>query len=391
MRVVIFTDAYPPFINGVATSCYNLVNTLKEHGHDVLVVTPRKEDGKLLVENGVIYMPGIKLKKMFGYRVTKLYDHKVAKMVKDFDPDLIHSQTDSTVGMFSRIVAKRYHIPLVYTYHTSMEDYTHYASHGFMDRFMKWFLRTYSRIQANTSTEFITPSEKTKEHIRSIGSEMYASIIPTGIDFSLFKEENIDKERAKEIKASFNIPEDAKVILLIGRVAIEKSMDLNIKYFADYLHNHSNANFHMLIVGDGPMKEPYELLAHELGISKYVHFAGFRPAEEMPLYYYIADIYSSASITETQGLTYQEAMAAKTIVLARFDNNLSEVIIEGRTGFYFSSSESFSNKIDLIFSMDENKRQEIIDNAYASLDKFSIEKFYDNIIEVYKRAIRKFW
>ena len=59
MRIAIFTDAYPPFINGVSTSTYNLANCLKAHGHDVLVVAPRPTDGKLYQIGDVLYVPGI--------------------------------------------------------------------------------------------------------------------------------------------------------------------------------------------------------------------------------------------------------------------------------------------------------------------------------------------
>ena len=66
MKIAIFTDTYPPFINGVSTSAYNLVKTLKEHGHDVIVVTPRSDDGKLELIDGVIRVPGLELKKMYA-------------------------------------------------------------------------------------------------------------------------------------------------------------------------------------------------------------------------------------------------------------------------------------------------------------------------------------
>lgn len=390
MNIAIFTDAYPPYINGVATSCFNLVNTLKEHGHNVLVVCPRKEDGPLLYKDDVIYMPGIKLKKMYGYRITKLYDRKVAKMVKAFNPSLIHGQSDSTVGTFARRLAKKLHIPLVYTYHTSMEDYTYYVTHGFLDRVAKWILKTYSKIIAKSATEFITPSEKTKEHIRSIGNEVYVNVIPTGIDFSMFQKRH-SKEQERAFKEKYNMNENTKIILLLGRVAKEKSMDLNIEYFAKYIKTHPDMDIRLLVVGDGPQREEYELLSHELHISQYVHFIGFVPSNEVAFYYQIADIYTSASLTETQGLTYLEAMASGSTVLARFDNNLADVIIEGHTGYFFSDVDSFINKVDLILSLDESKRNEVQNNVIKLLENYSIERFYENILGVYKRALRKYW
>ena len=86
-----------------------------------------------------------------------------------------------------------------------------------------------------------------------------------------------------------------------------------------------------------------------------------------------------------------EAMSAKTIVIARFDDNLSGTIKEGETGFFFTDEKSFLEKIDYIFSLSKEEKEKIINNALTIVDKYSLEKFYLNIIEVYKRATRKYW
>ena len=113
--------------------------------------------------------------------------------------------------------------------------------------------------------------------------------------------------------------------------------------------------------------------------------------DDVPFYYHLADIYTSASITETQGLTFMEAMAAGNIVLARFDHNLTGTIINGQTGFFFADDESFVNQVEHIFSMNEEEKQAILTNAYQTVDRYSIDNFYKNIMRVYNRAIRKHW
>ena len=135
MRIAIFTDTYPPFINGVSTSTYNLVNALMARGHEVLVLAPRFTNGKLEQVGNVVYIPGIYLKKLYGYRLTNLFANKPIKIVKKFKPDIIHNQTDFTIGVVARRCAKKLKLPIVYTYHTSYEDYTYYVTHGIMDRF----------------------------------------------------------------------------------------------------------------------------------------------------------------------------------------------------------------------------------------------------------------
>ena len=391
MNIALFTDTYPPFINGVSTSVYNLAKTLKEHGHQVLVVTPRTDDGPIEFIDGVLKMPGVELKKIYGYRLTSLYSSKVFNIVKDFSPDVIHNQTDSTIGQFAKLVARRLNVPIVYTYHTSYEDYTYYATHGYFDRFAKKFIRAYSNTVAKLSTEYITPSDKVKEFMRSIGNDIYMNVIPTGFDFSRFRDDQIDQEKMKEFKKEHGIKDDTIVFLILGRVAKEKSMDVSMKCFAHYYKTHKDKDVRLFVVGNGPQKEELEQLAKELDIDAVTTFIGAVPASEVPFYYHLADIYTSASLTETQGLTFMEAMVSGDFVIARFDDNLSGTIIDGKTGFFFSDEEGFAQKVDKILSMNEEEAKALKKNALDICDMYSIEKFYQNIMGVYNRAIRKYW
>lgn len=391
MNIAIFSDTYPPFINGVSTSCYNLRETLVKHGHNVIVVTPRFDDGVLEYKDGIVRMPGVENKKLYGYRFPKMYDHKVMKILKDFKIDLIHYQTDSMLGIFARIVAKKLKIPLVYTYHTSYEDYTYYATHGFLDRLAKKTVRLYTKTIAKNCTEFITPSEKTKEFLRSTGCDIFINIVPTGIDFSLFDDDKVDIKRSEEFKKEHGIDKDTFVFLLLGRIAKEKSMDVSLKGYAKFLKVHPEIKSKMIVVGGGPQRPELDLLVEQLNIKDYVDFIGPVKASEVPFYYHLADIYTSASLTETQGLTFMEAMASGDIVLARMDDNLSGTIIDGETGFFFINEDNFVEKAYRIFMLKKEEKEQIKKNSLRIVEKYSIEKFYENIMEVYYRALRKFF
>ena len=391
MRIAVFTDTYPPFVNGVSTSCFNLVNSLVERGHDVLVVAPRPTDGKLEQIGNVLYVPGIYLKKLYGYRLTNMFTNKPISIIKKFKPDVIHNQTDFTIGVLARRCAKKLRLPIVYTYHTSYEDYTYYVTHGIMDRFAKRIVRNYSRGLANKMTEFITPSEKTKEYMRLVGSDVYINVIPTGIDFSIFKSDKIDQTKALEFKKEHGIKSTTKVFVLVGRLAKEKSMDVSLRGIAAYHQKHPETDIKVLIVGEGPAHEELQLLTVDLGISHLVDFIGQVTGLEVPFYYNLADIYTSASITETQGLTFMEAMAAGKIVLARFDSNLTGTIVNGKTGFFFTDDSSFVTQVEKIFAMSKEQKEAMIKEAYHTVDAYSIDKFYDSVVRVYKRAIRKYW
>lgn len=391
MKIALFTDTYPPFINGVSTSCYNLVQVLKKHGNDVLVVTPRSTDGPLEMKDGIIYVPGIELKKLYGYRITNLYSPKVFRMIRDFKPEIIHNQTDSTIGQFAKIVAGKLKTPILYTYHTSYEDYTYYATHGYFDRLAKKIIRSYTINVADNTTEFITPSYKTMQYLRRAGSDIYVNIIPTGINFDLFGDDKVDFDRQEAFRKEHGITSDTKVFLILGRIAKEKSMDFSLKSLSLYHDRHPEQKIKVILVGGGPQLDELKELVKTLSIKNLVDFIGPVPASEVPFYYHLADVYTSASITETQGLTFMEAMAAKTIVLARFDTNLAETIIDNETGFFFRDEEDFVLKVERIFSMSPKELDHIKKSAINICDTYSLEKFYDRIMEVYGRAIRKCW
>ena len=391
MRIALFTDTYPPYVNGVSTSTFNLANILKANGHEVLVVAPRFTEGKLEQVGNVLYVPGIYLKRYYGFRLTNIFASKPFKIIKKFKPDVIHNQTDWTIGVLARRCAKKLNVPIVYTYHTAYEDYTYYVVRGIMDRFAKRVMRGYTKGIANRMTEFITPSEKTKEYMRLVGSDIYINVVPTGIDFSIFKSDQIDQEKAEAFKKEHHIKPNTKVFLILGRIAKEKSMDVSLRGITQYHQKHPEVDIKVLVVGDGPAKEDLMLLTEELGMTKYVDFIGQVSGLEVPFYYSMADIYTSASITETQGLTFMEAMAAGKIVLARFDTNLSGTIINGKTGFFFTDDNSFVSQAEKIFALTNEQKEAIINEAYQTADVYSIDKFYNNIVRVYNRAIRKYW
>lgn len=391
MRIAIFSDTYPPQINGVATSTYNLVHTLIAHGHDVLLVTVNRTDGKFKYENGIIEIPGILLKKLYGYRAAPIYHSKAMKIIKEWKPDIIHNQTDAPIGQFSKIAARRLNIPIIYTYHTQYEDYTYYVTKGNFDRIARKSIQYYSRMIAKGSTGFITPSIKTKEMLRLYGSDVYISVIPTGIDFSLFKSDKQSPEETETFKTAHGINDKTLVFLILGRLAAEKSMDISIKYYAAFLKKHPEVDTKMFVVGGGPARSSLELLTHELNISNSVEFLGPSPATKVPFYYHLANIYTSASITETQGLTFMEAMASGALVLARFDDNLTGVIEDNETGYFFTSEETFIEKVEKIESLSKEEKTVVQENAYRAIEKYSIETFYNSVMEVYLRGIKAYW
>ena len=390
MNIAIFTDTYLPEINGVAVSCDSLFNLLRKNGHNAYIVTTSAEKNTSFKDN-VLRIPGLELKKLYGYHLSWFFNAKAYRILKSLKLDLVHINTEFGIGQFGLIVASKFKIPTVYTYHTMYEDYTYYATKGYFDRFSKWAIREFDKACMNRANEIISPSEKTKIYIKSIGVEKYINIVPTGFDFTRFLKTEEHYKKALEIKKEYKIPENKKILLCLGRIAQEKSFDVVIRGYSNYLKTHDKNETILIFVGDGPDRTSLEELVKELKLENNIVFLGKVNNSLVPYFYMISDVFLNASISETQGLTFMEAMASSLLVLCRFDNNLVGVIDNNKTGFFFQDINDFSNKLDYVLNLDESAKDKIKQNAFNSIDAFSEKTFYNNIIEVYKRAIRRNW
>lgn len=390
MRIGLFSDTYYPEINGVATSTKTLCDILKKKGHDVFVVTTNPFSKKIEFKDNVLRIPGITLKILYSYEMAGFINPKATKIIKKLRLDIIHVQTEMGIGIYGRLLAKKLKIPLVYTYHTMYVDYTYIVTKGVLDPAAKGIVKKFSKSISSSVTELTTPSVKTKNALREYGVDRYINVIPNGINLSLFEESNIDKNFIEEFKTKHNL--HGKYILLsLGRIAKEKANDVLLQGYATFLKNPTIDNSVLLVVGDGPDRPNLEKLTMELGISDHVIFVGKVPYEQVPYFYYMSNLYLSASTSETQGLTFIEAIAAKTLVLCRFDENLEDVIQDNKTGFFFSNNDSFNQKLRYILSLSQEEQKDIIEKAYIQNKKYSVEEFYNSMIEVYYRALRKKW
>ncbi len=388
MNIAIFSDTYLPDINGVATSCNTLFHILRKHGHKVYVVAPGE---KFEFNDNILRIPGLELKNLYGYRLSFIWDEQGFQILKNLNLDLVHINTDFGVGQFGMNVANKLSIPIVFTYHTMYEDYTYYFLKGFLDRFSKWAIREFEKSSMNRSSEIISPSVKTMNYLRSVGVEKYINIVPTGFDFSKFEKSEEHLKSVDGLRENLGYKKSDFVACCLGRMAHEKSYDIILKGFRKYIDKYDASNTYLLIVGDGPDKQDLEKLSETLNIQDKVKFIGKVDNEDVPKYYWISNLFLNSSISETQGLTFMEAMASDIPILCRFDNSLVGIINNKKTGFFYVDEEDFPDKLEYVKNLGEDQLENIIKKAKESIDDFSEKKFYHKILEVYNRAIRKSW
>lgn len=388
MRIGIFTDTYPPYINGVSTSVLMLQKALEKKGHQVFIVTvnPDGMGYKYQDDKKIIRIPGVPVG-IYDYRLTGIYPIRCINTIKKWNLDIIHSHTEFGVGTFARIIASQLDIPLVHTYHTMYEDYVHYITKGYFDGASKKIVEYLTKFYCDkTVSELIVPTKKTYDLFKEkYKFDRNVHIIPTGIELDRFYIENINKSKIEELRKKLKLSSNDFVILFIGRLGKEKSVDFLIDCQKELVKKKKNCK--LVIVGDGPDADVFYNLVKKYKLEDNVIFTGKVPWDEVPVYYQIADVFSTASLTETQGLTVIEAMASGKCVVAINDESFNGTIIDGLNGFLFNNKKEYQRIIEKLF-FDRNLLEKVSKQATVSADMHSSKYFAERVLDVYNLAIK---
>lgn len=388
MRIGLFTDSYPPYINGVSTSVAMLKKALEKQGHTVYVVTVSSHALKYEYDEKerILKIPGIPVG-IYDYRLSRIYPVPMINKMRNWKLDVIHSHTEFGIGILARLFAKQFNIPLVHTYHTLYEDYTHYITHGYFDKSSKKIVEYLTKFYCDkTANELIVPTNK----IYKLFKEKYEftkniHIIPTGIEVERFFVENVNKKDVEFLRKKLDIKRKDFVILFVGRLAEEKNIEFLINAEKKLLE--VNPNIRLLIVGDGPDKEKYEKMAESLELGDRVIFNGKAAWEEVPIYYQVADLFATASKSETQGLTVIEAMASGTTPLCIKDDSFMGTITDELNGRIFETEEQYINQV-LELASNQSLKSRYDTQARIQAEHCSSRTYATSVLEVYNRAIK---
>ena len=382
MRIGLFSDTYLPDVNGVVTSVDTLRLALEKLGNDVYVICPSNQIRQVTWDNRILRIPGIKVKQIYGYTIASANHRKAEKMLQEMDLEMIHVHTEFGIGQFGRKFARKYHIPVVATYHTFYEDYTHYVNPLNIKAFEKLgrlSIRKLSEKWCDGVNGLIVPTLKTKKALEGYGVYNKMFVVPTGLDLERFQR-NYDNEPL--------FAENSFVLVFVGRIAEEKSVDFLLDAMELLKRKHRNVS--LAIIGGGPDLEKIRRQAEKNDLIDMVKFTGKIEHSQVASYYSRADRFVSASLTETQGLTFIEAMAAGLPVLARDKVALNNVLIDGYNGYYFRTVTDLVEKTEMLMDMNENEWEEMREASRTKADEYSLENFGKAVMKVYQEITDDF-
>ena len=380
MRIGLFTDTYFPQVSGVATSIRTLKTELEKQGHAVFIFTTTDKDVNRYEDWQIIRIPSVPFfafkDRRFAYRGFS----KALEIAKQYQLDIIHTQTEFSLGLLGIWIAHELKIPVIHTYHTQYEDYVHYIAKGMLIRpsMVKYLVRGF----LHDVDGVICPSEIVHDLLSDYKVKVEKRVIPTGIELAKFERPEIKQENLKELRSKLGIQDDEKMLLSLSRISYEKNIQAIIQGLPQIIEKLPQTR--LVIVGNGPYLEDLKELAEELEVSEYVQFTGEVPNEEDAIYYKAADYFVSASTSETQGLTYTEAMAAGVQCVAEGNAYLNNLFDHESLGKTFKTDSDFAPTLIDYIQANIKMDQTILDEK---LFEISSTNFGNKMIEFYQDTL----
>lgn len=388
MKIAIFTETYFPFISGVVTHIKTLKEGLEREGHEVMIVTINPRAVCHYVKDGILYCPGIRLKRIYGYGVSNPVNIQRLRIIQDFDPDIIHIHTEFSMGIFALFAARKLKKPIVYTLHTMYDDYMFYVAPERFQNMVKPAAHVYFRRVANRANEIIGPSPKVAEFLHRCGVERHINIIPNVVDLSDFLPQNVAAESVAAVREKLGIQPGDTAVCFVGRLGKEKSIDVLIDHFAALAE--TEKQFKLFIIGDGPEHDSLQAQIEQLGMEEQIHLLGRIEHTELPPYYHACDLFATASLSEMNSISMLEAMASGLYVVQRLDIYNQDQITPGENGNFFTDAQGFADLLHEEAGLSPEARAVRRKAVTAYTQRYSEKDFLRRVMNVYKRAQAKF-
>lgn len=380
MNIAIFTNNYLPNPYGVTTSIESFRQEFIKNGHTVYVFAPHNNDYKDKDKN-IFRYPSIDIQYKIKYPLPIPYSKKISEIIEKLDFDIIHSQHPNLLGKAAMSWAKKKNIPLVFTWHTIYDKYTHYAPFLPQKLSAKWVIGNSVRY-ANRADKIIIPTDSVGEIIKKWGVVNQEIVtIPTGVNEEMFRNYNSDK-----IRESLRIDKNKRIILSISRLTEEKNVVFLVKEVIKILKINSDAVF--ILGGDGYLKNKLIEIVNRAKVSERVFFTGIIEKDEIKNYMNLADIFVYASKSETQGTIITEAMYMGLAIVAIDSLGVGDLIEDKKTGL-LSADNNFSKKVRSLLA-DEKLIDILGKNAQKEArEKYTSKVCAEKMIGVYEELIRK--
>ena len=373
LRIGLFTEIYRPVVNGVVASIETLAEGLRGRGHQVYCFAPHMP-GYVETDGPVVRIPSLPLPTRTPYRlVIPLVSRRdVNAVIKRLS--VVHVHSPFVTGWMGVRYARRYGMPLVYTYHTQLEAYAHYVP--FEANATRFAASQLTRTFANLVDAVVVPTPAMAERLKELGVTVRMEVVPSGIDVAHFAA----GKRDENLRARLGVRPGERLLLAVGRLAKEKNLELLLRALA--IANDSSLK--LAVAGDGPHRQALEAIARAGGIAGSARFLGVVGREALPDLYASADAFVMPSTTETQGLVLAEALAAGALVIAA-DAPQNRDVLGGAGILVPPAAEAFARALCGVPAVRESAEAEI---ARTAAQRFAGTRQIDRMLALYESLMR---
>lgn len=376
MRIGLFTDTYFPQVSGVATSIRTLKTELEKLGHTVFIFTTTDKDVNRYEDWQIIRIPSVPFFAFKDRRIAYRGFSTALEIARQYQLDIIHTQTEFSLGLLGVWIAKELRIPVVHTYHTQYEDYVRYIAKGMVIRpsMVKYIVRGFM----SDLDGVICPSEIVYDLLVKYKVKVEKRVIPTGIELAKFERPEITSENIADLRGKLGISNQETMLLSLSRVSYEKNIQAVLAALPAVLEE--NPDVKLVVAGDGPYLSDLKAQAKRLNITDVVIFTGMIAPSETALYYKAADFFISASTSETQGLTYLESLASGTPIIAHGNPYLDNVINDKMFGtLYYEERDLAGAILEAVIATPDLDEKSLATKLY----EISAENFGRRVYEFY--------
>jgi phosphatidylinositol alpha 1,6-mannosyltransferase len=320
MRVLYCTDTYPPQVNGVSIVTALSVGGLSRLGWECAVVAPQYPEPASTAAVEVVAVPSVPLPRYPEIRVALPSVSRIVELIGRFRPDLVHCETEFSIGRAGQLAAGRAGMPTVSSYHT---DFAQYAE-AYGARWLRALVsRHIGRFHAR-SRRVYTPSSASRQTLLSLGlSRVDVEVWGRGVDTELFH----PGRRSPELRATFGMG-SRYTFLYVGRLAPEKRVEHVVQAFRLASEMLPKGVIHLVVAGTGPRETELRKVTPS-GVT----FLGVLDRQSrLPDLYANCDAFVFASVTETLGLVVLEAMASGLPVVAVPAGGVGDHLRHGENG-----------------------------------------------------------
>ncbi|HMJ11441.1 MAG TPA: glycosyltransferase [Polyangiaceae bacterium] len=205
-------------------------------------------------------------------------------------------------------------------------------------------------------------------------------VIPNGIDLAQFAP---DPNAKLGVCRELGIPEGARIIGTVGRLAKEKNQRLLIAAAAPLLSD----SVRLVLVGTGPEQEALQTFARSLAHGKYVHFAGAR--NDVGRVLAMLDVFALSSLTEGLPLVIPEAMAAALPIVSTRVGGIPDVVEDGKIGFLVPSGDEHALRESLSKLLEDPTLAAWMGTRARSvaLSRYSASRMTADYMTLYERVL----